>query len=214
VPRPLRRATPGAPRQPALVAYEGVQQAIERAHGLERLEAPREHRPSLRIGLAGHRARGQEPRAHRHTMAQGPAVGVVPAPPRQPLPHGLALDCAPGTWYAEPEASMRIVGLGPPVLLGEEGATPGAHVQPLMPVLRATRQPTPRHAPHQPEMMPRHLGEEPLAPGPRRRRRPTLALSLIHDDHAGCGPAPGDRIVTPGLLAGGGCTVCQHLLEG
>jgi hypothetical protein len=100
VPRPRLRATPGAPRQPAMVAYEGVQQARARAHGLARLAEPLAHRPCLRIGIAGNLARGQEPRAHRNPMAQGTALGFVQAPPLQPLPHGLDLDCAPGTGSA------------------------------------------------------------------------------------------------------------------
>jgi hypothetical protein len=98
VPLPRLRATPGVHRQPDMVAYEVVKQAIERAHGLERLEEQLDHRPSLRIGIDGHRARGPEHIAHRHPMAQGPALGVVQAPPLQPLPHGLALDCAHGTF--------------------------------------------------------------------------------------------------------------------
>jgi hypothetical protein len=109
---------------------------------------------------------------------------------------------------------MRIVGIVHPVLIGEEGAQQGAHVPQLMPVFRATRQPTHLQAQHKTDMIQRHLGEEPLEPVPRRRRRPALALILINADHAGCGPAQGDRIVTQGLLAGGGFTVCQHLLEG
>ena len=79
-----------------MVAYEVVKQAIERAHGLELLEEPLDHRPCLRIGIEGNLARGQEHIAHRNTMEHGTALGFVQAPPLQPLPHRIELDFAHG----------------------------------------------------------------------------------------------------------------------
>jgi hypothetical protein len=109
---------------------------------------------------------------------------------------------------------MRITGIVHPVLLGEEGAKPGADCQEMMPIFRTPRQPTHLQAQHQTAMVPGHLGEEPLEAMPMLRRCPTVALLLINKAHAGGGPAQGDRLVAQGLLTGGRFAVFQPLLEG
>lgn len=172
-----------------------MQQTRARAKGVKRLAEPLEHRPGLRIGIAGAIARGQAPSAPRDPRAHGAALGVGQAPPRETLPQRLEFDCTQGALQPEEAAIMRSAGIVHPVLSGEEGATQGAPCAHMLPVFGAARQPTPRSPQDEADMVHGALGEEPLAPLPILGRRAALSLRLVHDQPADRGPAQRDGIV-------------------
>jgi hypothetical protein len=195
VQRPLLRASSSAHRAPDMVAYEVVKKAIEGAPGIKRLEAQLDDRPCLRLGLQVDVARGEEHRSHWDARAQGAALGVVQAPPLQPLPPRLAFDLAHRALQTSSEAIIGIAGIVHPVLIGEEGAKQGAHRSHMRPVCRAARQPTHLQAEYDADMVQCHLREKPLEAMPILGRSAALPLILVNDQDAGCGPAQRDGIV-------------------
>ena len=178
-----------------MVADQGVQQAIEGAKAGKRCKEPPADRPGLGIGVDVDVARGEKPLPHRDPMEQGPALGFVQASALQTRPQRLAFDFAHRAFQASQEAIMRITGIVHPVLIREEGAKQRAHCQHMMPVFGAARESTQLQPQHEADMVHGDLGEEPLKPVPALGRRAALPLILVHDQHAGRGPAQGNGIV-------------------
>ena len=142
------------------------------------------------------------------------ALGLVDQAPLQAVPHREQLELAHRPLQSQQQAVVAVRRVVDAVLVAQEGAEQGAQLQQVVPVLGGPGQPAHLQAQDQADVPERHLGEQPLEPGPVFGPPAALALVLVDDHDPGARPAQGDGVVGQGVLPGLRLGVLQDLLRG
>ena len=145
-------------------------------------------------------------------MQQVPAPGLLPHPFQQAPLHNREFRCVHPASQPYKQAIVIVRRILDAIGIGKEGPTDRTECEELMPVFIGTGQATHFQSENQPPMVQADLSQHALKAQARHHTWATLALIVVHNDHAVSRPSHGDGSFDQGLWPGCGLDVLGHLL--
>ena len=206
-PRPVVGAHP----QADVMAHKVVEHRVDAAQLGLPVEDRVDHRADRLVRVEG------EPPVRREDVSRrarkNSAAGRLVEPAAfQAVPHHRWLDLADGAPQAQ-EAVVRVGRVVQPVLAGRQDAEYRTDLDELVEILRGPHQAAHLQAEDDPDVVERHLGQQPPEAGAARGGRAAVPLVLVDDHHALRRPAEGGRMIGQRVLAVARLAMLGHLLR-
>ena len=152
-----------------------MKEAVDAADLIKLVEDHVHHVPRLLIGIEVHLARRQDRVAHRNAMEQFAPQCLVVAAALQAVAHDVQFHFTHDAFEPQQEPIVRVVAVIDAVLVGDQRAEDGAHLEEGVPILRRPRQAAHLQPQHQADVVERHFGGQPLKSAASFRRATALA---------------------------------------